>query len=77
MVGVSDLSDNGEMQRRYCGGKYAYGGGRSIIEDPGKGNRWSIALNLPNKAFKSDSATRASFASLTVWHASRHALTRR
>ncbi len=30
-----------------------------------------------NKAFKSDSATRASFASLTVWHASRHALTRR
>ncbi len=30
-----------------------------------------------NKAFKSDSATRASFASLTVWHALRHALTRR
>ncbi len=32
---------------------------------------------MHNKAFKSDSATRASFASLTVWHASRHALTRR
>ncbi len=32
---------------------------------------------MPNKAFKSDSVTRASFASLKVWHALRYALTLR
>ncbi len=31
--------------------------------------------NTHNKTFKSDSATRASFASLKIWHALRHALT--